>query len=366
MGAAAFENAPIEGLENLYNRMLNDWKGSITRGNPAHFTVYSIDLADTPKAELQRYLQLRKVIFLGRFYDTLHADPRLASTLQKAAYPLLQETLDWIQAHPMGSREEFISDCQDLFCRAHLNHYLKTLGFIELVRDHPGIADKIEEDSVYCPHELFRRKKMPPGEIIRECAREIVPLYTEELLESIIACDKYVADRGMGACGKYAMPKGKPRYVSFTLDATEADIDNLLTEDTKRELFFTLSEYLAITNRKIYGNETSAGTLRRHKKYLFCTNQQYAVAKDEIRAYAINGLLHRWKQGGPPTTALSRMAHLRATVQDNYLAITDARNNTIKMNAESKFFNTTKYLPYLMHLLRTVHDAAIDMADEKD
>jgi hypothetical protein len=370
----------LENLTKYYNRTLQEAVKLAKKGKRP-FTAFhdhmGMDHRESDDKGEKGARNARKQVLTAKLYDALiSTDPQiLQQIMQKVRDPVLDASLIWLASHSGledTSSEEFIKGFTPNLYRSAFA-YLRPLILLELITQTPEILEKLEESSSYFPHRPFTQKAIRQTKrelkesLEREIAESLLEMGNEELFEALSEIEKFVypATRAFldeRTLGKYSILKNM--NYAFVDAASEEALDDLVIPRKKdilhniSEAFFILYKRIA---RKLGKEQLKSGRFK-------VTNGEFGVTLQTLENYAINQALGIWRSSDgrvrKPETYFTRRMHIKAEGSGDNL-IVEGYHGKLTLSPESRFMNTTRYLPIVACIINRIYQNALEYKQEK-
>lgn len=323
--------------------------------------------------------EVRRQTLAGEVYDKLSALTPEARTAisSKVTDPILDPAFVCLSENdrllPI-SRERFVSEFRNFqqAFRSPSQSYIRALVLLELTQD-PRILSRLQETSSYFPHRLFAPKPSPMRELEREIAALIPSLVPEDLIPALSQITDYIAplpgrsyfhpDKRLGP---YQIHREALLYFKRTDTEAIKKLEQLFEGDTKKSLLESLAETYLVGSQE---SERSGHRGKALRNTLFKVSPwEYAVTIQTLKNYATNQILNVWQNSGGttiPQTRLARTTRIHPQQKGLQLSIQD-RESTSLFRVDSKWTNTTIYLPICAFVLNRLYQNALTLCNPKE
>jgi len=334
---------------------------------------------DPGYAATPEIIEVRQRIMAGELYDAIqNAQPiDLDNFLPSVDDPMLTAAISWLSLRgglKQADRDTFMEqfDPQKYGILRSVRSYHRPLVLLQLVRQHPELIGRLEENSGYFPHRLFQTKPLPKKtletQITSEIAAELPAVFSEELLNVLPGISEFIADRTPSETdwklGPYRIPASQTHCAFLTQD--EAAVDTIKTLygslEIKREIFHTLLTAFRITGHACRARSgKSAGQMRGVPFTVSPIRYRYAM--ETIENFAKNQTFAAWQQQ-PTGIKASRLAQrlgmkVRVSTPDRLEIVYDRATDILRQG--SKMYPTDAHLPFCVFLLHEQYRIAQDV-----
>lgn len=330
------------------------------------------DLLDAEKksvdiSELER-LSLRQDLLLGLLYDGLQAVDLSAMTLVKD--PVLHSAMIWLSLNENHTKKSFVENFNPrTYGRFHmyLQSYLRPVVLLQLLIQFPEKIEKLTESSSYFPHRLFQIKKSTINEIDKEIAQILPTLISGNLAGKLLPLEILISPYHPpefsaykeNRMGKYTIPVAASFKWSYAPDSGET-LDKMFSGfEAKREIYRTLLDVFYLVGSVFFRGKMSP----KSSKVFKTSNTEYTVARRTIQDFARNQFLYCWKQSSGTCvqpTILTQLLGMTSTIEGGRL-IVKFKGDEERFRSESKYKNTTRYLPFCAYLIHRNYKRAVEI-----